>query len=468
MERAGARPYRGFMRFINLTRQNEIGANSYFLEINGRKIILDAGLHPKKFGEEAMPNYRRVADGEIDAVFISHAHQDHIGSLPILTRRQPQAKVFLTPATARLTEIMLHNSVNVMSRQREELALANYPLFTHREADQSRELWHELGVGQRWSLDGERLGSNGSEMSFEFFFAGHILGSTGILFRNGQQKVFYTGDVNFLDQTLHRRAEFPIEPLDVLIIETTRGDRALSPNYSRAGEEARFLQCVLDAFDRGGSVLIPVFALGKTQEILTLLHRFRSTGALEAPIYIGGLSTKITIVYDQLASSSQLSLEGLQLLETLSPFVLNGRDVATTQVQRNRLYVLSSGMMTEKTLSNQMASRFVDRPEQSVFFVGYADPDSPAGKLKTAEDGASLQMEQGGSRLPVLCTREEFDFSGHAPRELLLDYIVKTTPKKVVLIHGDPPSLDWFKGEIATALPECQVIVPEPDREYDL
>ncbi|MFZ0503289.1 MAG: MBL fold metallo-hydrolase, partial [Chthoniobacterales bacterium] len=68
------------MRFINLARQNEIGANSYFLELNGRKIILDAGLHPKKFGEEALPNYRRVADGEMDAVFITHAHQDHIGS----------------------------------------------------------------------------------------------------------------------------------------------------------------------------------------------------------------------------------------------------------------------------------------------------------------------------------------------------------------------------------------------------
>ena len=458
----------GLMRFINLTRLNEIGANSYFLEINGRKIILDAGLHPKKFGEEAMPNYRRIADGEIDAVFISHAHQDHIGSLPVLTRRQPEAKVFMTPATARLTEIMLHNSVNVMSRQRDELALGSYPLFTHREADQSKELWHEVGVGQRWSIDGERLGSNGSETSFEFFYAGHILGSTGVLFRNGDQKVFYTGDVNFLDQTLQRRADFPSETLDVLIIETTRGDRAMKPNYSRTGEEDRFLQCVLDAFDRGGSVLIPVFALGKTQEVLAMLHRFRSSGALEAPIYIGGLSTKITIVYDQLASSPQRSLEGLQLLATLSPFVLNGRDVASTQIQRNRLYVLSSGMMTEKTLSNQMAARFIDRPEQSVFFVGYADPDSPAGKLKSAEDGALVQMEQGSSRLPVHCTREEFDFSGHAPRELLMEYIVNTKPRTVILVHGDPPSLDWFRDAIATASPATQVIVPEPDREYEL
>lgn len=456
------------MRFINLARHNEIGANSYFLEINGRKIILDAGLHPRRFGEEAMPNYRRIADGEIDAVFISHAHQDHIGSLPILTRRQPQAKVFMTSATARLTEIMLHNSVNVMSRQRDELALGSYPLFTHREADQSREVWQEVGVGQRWSIEGERLGSDASETSFEFFYAGHILGATGVLFRNGEQKIFYTGDVNFLDQTLQKRATFPAEPLDVLIIETTRGDRALRSDYSRAAEEQRFLNSLLDAFARGGSVLIPVFALGKTQEVLALLHRFRSSGALDAPIYIGGLSTKITMVYDQLASSPQLSLHGLQLLPTLSPFVLNGRDVASTQIQRNRLYVLSSGMMTEKTLSNQMASRFVDRPEQSVFFVGYADPDSPAGKLKSAPDEALLRLEEGGSQLPVLCKRDEFDFSGHAPRELLMDYIVKTTPKVVVLVHGDPPSLAWFREAISTALPTCQVIVPEPDKEYEL
>ncbi|MEI4884126.1 hypothetical protein, partial [Klebsiella pneumoniae] len=78
-------------------------------------------------------------------------------------------------------------------------------------------------------------------------------------------------------------------------------------------------------------------------------------------------------------------------MDTLSPFVLSGREVATTQIQRNRLYALSSGMMTEKTLSNQMASRFLDRPEQSIFFVGYADPDSPGGRLKAARGGDRIQ-----------------------------------------------------------------------------
>ena len=102
------------MRFINLTRQTEIGANSYFLELDGKRLILDAGLHPRNEGEAALPLYRLVTDGSIDAILISHAHQDHIGTLPVLMRRQPQAKVFMTQPTARLADAMLHNSVNVM------------------------------------------------------------------------------------------------------------------------------------------------------------------------------------------------------------------------------------------------------------------------------------------------------------------------------------------------------------------
>jgi Cft2 family RNA processing exonuclease len=457
------------MRFINLTRQSEIGANCYFLEIEGRKIVLDAGLHPKKLGEEALPHYRQIRDGEVEAIIISHAHQDHIGSLPVLMRRQPRAKVFMTTATARLTDIMLHNSVNVMSRQRDELGVASYPLFTHREADQARTLWQEVGIGQRRSIDGERIGPSDPEMSFEFFHAGHILGSVGALFRANGKSIFYTGDVNFFDQALQKRAEFPEEPLDVLIIETTRGDRALRPNYSRESEENRFLECLLEAFARGGSVLIPVFALGKTQEVLTMLHRFRSNGLfLETPIYIGGLSTKVTIVHDQLASRCLRNYEGLQLLDTLTPFVLNGREVGSTQIQRNRLYLLSSGMMTENTLSNQMASRFLDRPEQSIFFVGYTDPESPGGRLRAAKSGQLLQLEEGGKHQPLLCSREEFDFSAHAPRELLMEYIEKTSPEVVILVHGDPPSLQWFRTTISERLPDSKVLIPEPGKEYTL
>jgi Cft2 family RNA processing exonuclease len=457
------------MRFLNLTRQTEIGANSYYIELENKKIVLDAGLHPKKEGEQALPDYRLIPDGTVDAVIISHAHQDHIGSLPVLMRRQPHARVFMTHPTAKLSDVMLHNSVNVMSRQREELGIGSYPLFTHREADLAAAAWQSVGLGQRWSLDGERVSATEQSCSFELFDAGHILGSAGILFRAEGRKILYTGDVNFLDQTLMRRSSFPEEPLDVLIVETTRGDRALPPAFSRRSEEIRLREAILAAFERGGSVLIPVFALGKTQEVLTMFHLFRNDGFLrEVPIYIGGLSTKITILHDQLASLAVRQHNGLQLLDTVAPYVLSGREISTTQIHRKRIYALSSGMMTEKTLSNQLAERFLDDSRQSIFFVGYADPDSPGGRIKGAQPGERVQLDTELPRRPLQCRVEQFDFSAHAPREQLLDYIRKTRPETVVLIHGDPPAVLWFKETIERELPGTKAVIPLPGETYEL
>jgi Cft2 family RNA processing exonuclease len=456
------------MRFISLTRRTEIGANSYFLELEGRKLVLDAGLHPKEEGDAALPLYRLIPDGSLDAILISHAHQDHVGSLPVLMRRHPRARVLMTFATSKLSDIMLHNSVNVMSRQRDELGIRTYPLFTHREADQAAQLWQSVALRQFWTLNGERVPGPLNEPTFEMYDSGHILGSAGILFRAEGRKIFYTGDVNFLDQTLMKSADFPEEEIDVLIIETTRGDRSLDPAYSRKNEEQRFLESLEGAFDQGGSVLIPVFALGKTQEMLTMFYHFKRRGALkETPIYIGGLSTKITVAHDQLASLTTRKHPGLQLLESIGPYVMNGRDIATTQVNRRRIYALSSGMMTEKTLSNQLAERLVGDSRQSIFFVGYADPDSPGGRLKAARLGDEIQLNGQLSSRKLACNVKAFDFSAHAPRELLFDYIRKVAPRIAVLVHGDPPAVGWFAEKIASELPATEVIIPEPGKEYE-
>jgi Cft2 family RNA processing exonuclease len=374
----------------------------------------------------------------------------------------------MTYATSKLSDIMLHNSVNVMSRQREVSGIVGYPLFTHREADQAAEVWQSVGLRQHWTLSGERLPKPGTEPTFEMYDSGHILGSTGILFRAEGRKIFYTGDVNFLQQTLMKGADFPQEEIDVLIIETTRGDRSLSTGYSRASEEQRFLAAVEEAFDLGGAVLIPVFALGKTQEILMMLYNFKRQGALkETPIYIGGLSTKITSAHDQLASATIRQYPGLQLLDSIEPHVLNGREIATTQINRRRIYALSSGMMTEKTLSNLLAARFIGDPRQSIFFVGYADPDSPGGRLKAARSGDQVQLNGESPARKLACNVKEFDFSAHAPREMLWEYIRKLAPRIVVLVHGDPPAVRWFAEKIESEMPETQAIIPEPGQEYE-
>ena len=125
------------MKFINLTRQTEIGANSYLLEIDGRGIILDSGMHPKNQGEEALPNFKCLAHRPVDAILISHAHQDHIGTLPVLMRRHSGAPVFMTAPTADIGYTLLHNSVNGRTPRREERNATTQPLCTPREADRA-------------------------------------------------------------------------------------------------------------------------------------------------------------------------------------------------------------------------------------------------------------------------------------------------------------------------------------------
>ncbi len=377
------------MKFTNLTRRIEIGANCYGLESGGQRLILDCGMHPKQEGEEALPNFQAFGSDAIEAILISHAHQDHIGTLPVLMRRNPEARVFMTEATATIGDTMLHNSVNVMTRQREESGTTMYPLFTHQETNRAIELWRSCRFRQPISLTGERMRRpEGNGLTFEFLDAGHVLGSAGILLRAEGRTFFYSGDVNFDDQTLAQGATFPETGIDVLIIETTRGDSALPEGFTRAAEERRLAEAIARAFARDGCVLMPVFALGKTQEALAMIHRFRREKLLgEFPVYIGGLSTKLTEIYDRFALTSRRNFPRLQLLEAIEPFVLNGQTIADAPAKPGRIYALSSGMMTPKTLSNIFARRVLEDPKHSIFFVGYADPASPAGILRAAQPG---------------------------------------------------------------------------------
>ena len=458
------------MKFTNLTRRTEIGANSYYLEIGGQRLVLDCGMHPKKEGDEALPNFKPIGDQPLDAILISHSHQDHLGTLPVLMRRQPNARVFMPEATADIGSTLLHNSVNVMTRQREELGTTLYPLFTHRETERASDLWRSCPLGQQINTRGERVGSrDGDECTFEFFDAGHVLGSSGILLRAEGRTFFYTGDVNLDDQTIAQAAVFPQDGIDVLIMETTRGDQAMPAGWTRESEERRFGEAIAEAFDRDGCVLVPVFALGKTQEVLAMLYKFRRDKVPpDFPIYIGGLSSKITQIYDRRAHMNRRQMERLQLMRDVDPFILNGETIRDTPARPRRVYALSSGMMTPKTLSNIFARRVIENPRHSIFFVGYADPQSPAGILRKAkpDDEVSLDPDEPAQR--VRCHLQEFQFSAHATRESLIEYAKKLAPKKIVLVHGDLPAIEWMRAKLVAELPATEVIVPTPGVELEL
>jgi Cft2 family RNA processing exonuclease len=450
------------MHFTSLTRHAGIGANSYLLECDGARVVLDAGLDPKQEGASAIPMFEDLEFDSLDGMILSHAHLDHAGTVPVLMRDQPSMPVYLTPATAKLTKAMLHNSVNVMQSKRVELGISEYPLFGHRELDRAALRWHERACTRPFDVD--LMG----RIRATFHDAGHILGSVGVTLECDGRRIFYTGDVQFEDQTLIPGASFPDEKVDALIIETTRGESPRPEGFSRRAEEQRFAAVIRDTIERGGAVLIPVFAMGKTQEVLTMLHQFKQQGEIpDAPIRIGGLSTKMTILFDELAEDTPRRDPGFKILEELE-IETGGRKRAPIPCNAGFIYALSSGMMTEKTVSNRFSRGFLGNKNNTLCFVGYCDPDTPGGKLRESQPGDKITLDPDEDPLVRRCAMETFDFSGHAPRDHLLDYVRQIKPDKCLLVHGDDGACQWFAGQIASTLPGTETIIPTPGQKYDL
>jgi Cft2 family RNA processing exonuclease len=155
-------------------------------------------------------------------------------------------------------------------------------------------------------------------------------------------------------------------------------------------------------------------------------------------------------------------------MEEAAPFVLNGQTIHDAPARPERIYALSSGMMMPKTLSNILARRLVENPRHSIFFVGYADPASPAGLLRDAQPGDEVTLDPDEPIQRARCNMNQFQFSAHASREALIDYAKKLSPKKIVLVHGDPPAVEWMSATLSASLPGSEVIVPTPGAEIEL
>ncbi len=453
----------------NLTRNNEIGANSYLLTLGKTRMVLDAGMHPKKSGFEALPNLDCIDRKKIDAIFLSHAHHDHVGSLPLLMQRHPDAKVFMSEPTYFLADPLLHNSVNVMKRQREEQGIREYPLFSHGDLQALTQKWQACQLEHYWSIEGFPIDPGDSyNCRFRFFNAGHILGAVMTEIECGKKRVLYTGDISLHDQTLVKKAEIPKGPYDLVIVETTRGGQPTPAGFSRKKTEQDLIAAIQTTFTRGGAVLIPIFAMGKTQEITTLLHQAQRRGELpDSTLFIGGLGKVFSQVYDQLAGRPERLLPNLQILEDIRPQVFDLRKSIGFKPKRGHIYLLPSGMMTEQTTSNIVAQHFLARENDSVFFVGYTDPDSPAYRVRHTPRNERVIVNHLSGDQPVRCEVRYFDFTSHAVREDLLDFILKVHPRRCALVHGDKPALEWFFQEIRKQAPDIDVFIPEPGKEIE-
>src|SRR5205814_696881 len=216
-------------------------------------------------------------------------------------------------------------------------------------------------------------------------------------------------------------------------------------------------------------VLIPTFALGRTQEILALLALLMKAGKLKPqPIYIGGLGRVFTEIYDLEAHRAYRNHSNLMLTEALNLVVLEPRQSEKMKLTGGRIFVITAGMMSENTAAHDLATRMIGDERQAIFFVGYADPDTPGGRLKVAKPGETFIFSGSAGEVTRRCELDDFDLTAHANRDELPDFVGRVPPHTVLLGHGGEDSRQWFEQQIRARHPKIKVIQPEPGKSVEV
>ncbi len=452
------------MKLTDLNRAGGIGANSLYVQLGDLHLLIDCGLHPKLVGRKATPDFSPLRGVTLDLIIITHCHLDHIGSLPVLLREQPRAPVIMTQPSQMLIERMLHNSASVMERQRAEDNIPDYPLFTHDEVDRHAGRFTPLAYGHAKKFRGAK-----DEIEIVFHQAGHVAGAAGVEIHHKHRKLFFTGDVQFDAQRTCPAARFPVDHFDTLVTETTRGDTERPAGKERVHEIARLVDTINATIKRGGSMLIPTFALGRMQEILAVVHDARKFGRLvDCPIYASGLGVDLCDYYDDIARKTKQVDFSRQILKDLKVRHLPRKLEPGTLPAENALYIVSSGMVVERTPSYILAAGLAGQARNTLGFVGYCDPDTPGGQLLAAKLGEPFLFHTIDVRTHLKAHVAKFELSGHADRDELLGFAQHCQPRAIVLTHGDPPARAWMAKALAAKLPKAKILDPKPLQAYQV
>jgi Cft2 family RNA processing exonuclease len=455
------------MFFKDLNPECDIGANCHYVKIGSFSMIVDAGMSPKEIGVNALPNFSEITPGSLDFIIVTHCHLDHIGAIPILMRSQPQARLLLTPQSRELLPILLENSHTVMKHQRKELGIKEYPLFELNEIAELNEHAFEMKYGVRRTF---RQGDD--RVDIEFFDAGHVSGASGVMLQYKHRKIFFTGDVLFRKQKILPGGKWPDEKIDTLIMETTRGSTERTKQKQVSLEIDRLISAIQHTLQKGGSVLIPTFAFGRTQEILSLLHEAVKSKKIDKkiPIICSGLGLTITDTFDEIAKKYPSLTFRKSILKDLGVISLNKTKYLKPgdEPAKPTIFVVSSGMMVEHTPSYNIAACLIGNPKNSVCFVGYCDPDTPGGHLLAAPSGSIFSFSTLDYSTSIRASIERFDMSGHADRDELLQAAIRLDPRAIILTHGNEGSRNWFFDELLYNAPQITVLSPKVMQEYNI
>jgi metallo-beta-lactamase family protein len=435
------------LKFIGAT-ETVTGSKHLVITNRGTQILLDCGLY-QGMGKQTneMNADLGLNASEIDAVILSHAHIDHSGNLPYLVHQGFRGKIYCTPATAEVAEILLQDSahihqadikfVNKLRAKKGEKALQ--PLYTVADVERTVEMFHPIEYHTPFVIN--------DEITFSFTDAGHILGSAAvhIIAKESNKSIHltFTGDIGrYTDMLLKNPEAFP--QADYIICESTYGDKLHGKNDS---SEMQLLDVVKrTCVDKKGKLIIPAFSLGRTQEIVFVLDKLKNANLLpnnlkvfvDSPLSVS--ATDITRKYVKLLNDSLQEY----IKTDPDPFGFKGLVYIQKKEDSMRLneykepciIISASGMMEAGRVKHHIAHG-VSNPKNTILAVGYCSPSSLGGKLTRGDATVNIF----GDTFKVLADVEVISsYSAHADYEEMLKFLDcqnKKAVKKVFLVHGE-------------------------------
>lgn len=433
----------------------EVGGSSILLNISGKNILFDAGIRQSST-KDSLPNFRAIQDyGDIDAIIISHAHLDHIGSLPLISKEYPNAKIYMNNMTKDLVKVLLYDSLKIMNNREGEI-----PLYAEVDVKNTLDRVFPINYEVKFNIF--------EEMYITFYNAGHIAGASLIYLQSSEGAVFYSGDFSVFSQRTVEGAKIPKLRPDVAIVESTYGDKLHS---NREIEEKALIQTVNECMENNGKMIIPAFALGRAQEVLLILKGAMNKGSIKkVKIYVDGMVRDINRVYKNNPLYLRNSL-GKKILKGIEPFY--DENIVEVKQSDNReeilkskepvIIVSSSGMLTGGP-SAFYAEKIAPMENGYIVITGYQDEEAPGRKimdLLDADEESERYLSINNLNIPVKCNLKKIGLSAHSDKNEIKGLLQRITPRNICLVHGNEEVVKALGYEISkefivrTFTPEC-------------
>ena len=469
--------------FLGATKT--VTGSNFLLEGAGKKILVDCGLYQGKAKEERENYEDFVYDvHDIDFMLLTHAHIDHSGRIPKLYVAGYRGPIYATKATCDLCAIMLPDSGHIQemenvwqNKKRARVGKKELPpLYTAQDAIDCLEIFRPVSYDEIIDLD--------ENISVRFNDAGHMLGSSIIevwVKEDGEtKKIVFTGDLGNNDIPLLDSPTM-IETADYLVMESTYGGRLHNRNDDKA---ELFLNIVAETLDNGGNVIIPSFAVGRTQEILYELNKLKEQKndeeflkkydtLMKAPVYVDSpLAISATEVFKQNMNlfdeevrqeiqkgDNPLEFPGLKFTQTVE------ESRALNDDPHPHIIISASGMCEVGRIKHHLKHNLWN-PKNTILFVGYQAPGTLGAKIVSGEKKVKISGEE-----IVVNARIEYieGYSGHADQEWLLNFVYSfiTKPKHIFLVHGEPEGQKILKEKLLETT-DIPVTIPDYGEDYNL